>query len=88
MACRCQTLPNLSMEGGKLFLTFFDLFLLRKVSKQLQFLGYSCQSDGQLLRVDSDNIEQLIQTLCRDCGLSASDNMKPMRRRLSPKRNI
>ncbi|MBP7900919.1 MAG: EAL domain-containing protein [Gammaproteobacteria bacterium] len=75
MACRCQTLPNLSMEGGKLFLTFFDLFLLRKVSKQLQSLGYSCQSDGQLLRVDSDNIEQLIQTLCRDCGLSASDNM-------------
>lgn len=75
MSCRCQTLPNLSMEGGKLFLTFFDLFLLRKVSKQLQALGYSCQSDGQLLRVDSDNIEALIQALCRDCGLSPSDNM-------------
>jgi EAL domain-containing protein (putative c-di-GMP-specific phosphodiesterase class I) len=63
------------MEGGKLFLTFFDLFLLRKVSQQLQAKGYVCQSDGQLLRVDSNNIEQLIQTLCRDCELSTADNM-------------
>lgn len=75
MACRCQTLPNLSMEGGKVFLTFFDLFLLRKVSQKLQTLGYTCQTEGQLLRVDSDHIEQLIQTLCRDCELSTSDNM-------------
>lgn len=75
MSCRCQTLPNLSVKGGKLFLTFFDQFLLRKVSKALQALNYDCQSEGQLLRVTSDDIEALIQLLCRDCGLSTSDNM-------------
>jgi EAL domain-containing protein (putative c-di-GMP-specific phosphodiesterase class I) len=75
MSCRCQTLPNLCMEGGKVFLTFFDLFLLRKVSKQLQALGYACESNGQLLRIDSDNVEKLIQSLCQDCGLTPSDNM-------------
>lgn len=37
MACRCQTLPNLSMEGGKVFLTFFDLFLLR-VEQEWQYI--------------------------------------------------
>lgn len=74
MSCRCQTLPTMPMDGGIVFFTFFDLFLLRKTLKALQQHGYQCQSEGQLLRVDSNQIPTLLAFLCKDAGLSNSDS--------------
>lgn len=74
MSCRCQTLPNMPHGDGKIFLTFFDHFLLNKVKKILTQVGQTAESEGQLLRIDSSDVQQTLLDLCMSDDLQSSDN--------------
>ncbi len=73
MSCRCQMLPNMPCGKGKLFLTFFDHFLLGKVKKLVHEMGHHCQSEGQLLRIDSDDIQQTLLDICSSEHIESGD---------------
>lgn len=74
MSCRCQTLPNMPSGAGKIFLTFFDHFLLNRVKKILTDLGQEAQSEAQLLRIDTQDVQQTLFAICTSKELEAADN--------------
>jgi len=74
MSCRCQTLPNMPCGSGKLFLTFFDHFLLGKVKTMVHEMGYSCQTEGQLLRIDTKDVQQTLLDICSSQLIEAADS--------------
>ena len=74
MSCRCQTLPHLPSGAGKIFLTFFDHFLLNRVTTILTVSSQPYQTEGQLLRIDTDDIQQTLLNICMSNALQSADN--------------
>lgn len=74
MTCRCQTLPNMPSGSGKIFLTFFDHFLLSRVKTILIKQGQEIHTEGQLLRIDTTDVQQTLMHICASSTLAAADN--------------
>jgi EAL domain-containing protein (putative c-di-GMP-specific phosphodiesterase class I) len=60
--------------AGKIFLTFFDHFLLNRVEKVLSNASVESQKEGQLLRIDSEDVQQTLFILCSSADLQSADN--------------
>lgn len=74
MACRCQSLPNTPQGAGVIFLTFFDHFLQQKVYQLGTTQGWKLLRENQVLRIDTDDLCQTLQTLCLQGELAANDS--------------
>jgi hypothetical protein len=60
--------------AGNIFLTFFDHFLLNRVKKILTAQGQDAQSEGQLLRIDTEDVQQTLLHICMSNDLQTADN--------------